>query len=332
MAENKNCDNNCAKKTSIGGQALIEGIMMKGPHKTTMAVRNPKGEIVLEDVEFKAAKEKYKILGVPIIRGVVGFIESMLSGYKTLMRSAEIAGEIEDEELSPFEEKMIKLFGDKLWNGLMVIAAILGVGLAFVLFMWLPTQLYTWFSDLLNLPSGADEIKIVRSAFEGIIKIVIFVIYIALCSRMNEIKRVYQYHGAEHKSIFCYEKGLPLTVENIKKQSRFHPRCGTSFLILMLILGIIAGLFVPVFTAYSTFVNSLLRALCRIAILPIVMGVGYELLKLCGRYDNIFTRIISAPGLWMQRLTTKEPDDSQIECAIAALEAVIPENSEDDRW
>lgn len=213
----------------------------------------------------------------------------------------------------------------------MVIAMVLGFGLAFVLFMWLPTQLFTWLSDWLNIPAGGDS-KLLRSVFEGVVKIIVFVVYISLCSRLNDIKRVYQYHGAEHKSIFCYEKGLPLTVENIQKQSRFHPRCGTSFLILMLILGIAAGLFIPVFTAFNPIVNSLLRAVCKIAVIPLVMGVGYELLKLCGRYDNLFTRIISAPGLWMQRLTTKEPDESQIECAIAALTAVIPENSEDDRW
>ena len=326
-------DDKVKKKTSIGGQALIEGVMMKGPHKTAMAVREPGGNITVEDFGGKALKEKYKILGIPFLRGVMTFVESMTSGYKALMRSAEISGmELEDEEPSKFEKKLTSIFGDKIFNFIMILASVLGIGLGFALFMWLPSQLYDLALKIPGLPEGIGDKIIYRSVFEGVIKIVIFVCYIALCSQMKEIKRVFQYHGAEHKSIFCYEKGLPLTVENVMKQSRFHPRCGTSFLILMLILGIIAGLFVPVFTTFKPVVNSLLRALCKIAILPIVMGIGYELLKICGRYDNFLTRIIATPGLWMQRLTTKEPAADQIECAIASLEAVIPENEEDDKW
>ena len=330
MAKEKN---KVLKKTSIGGQALIEGVMMKGPHKTAMAVRNPNGEIQIEEFGSAPLKEKYKILGIPVLRGVVSFIESMLSGYKALMRSAEISGmDLEEEEPSAFEQKLMNLFGDKLWKIVMVIAAVLGVALGFLLFMWLPTQLFDLATKIPGAPEAVKSQVIYRSVFEGILKIIIFVVYIILCSQMKEIKRVFQYHGAEHKSIFCYEKGLPLTVENVKIQSRFHPRCGTSFLILMLILGIVAGLFIPVFTAFNPVVNSLLRALCKIAILSIVMGVGYELLKLCGRYDNFLTSIISAPGTLMQRLTTKEPEDDQIECAIASLLEVIPENAEDDKW
>lgn len=325
---------NNKKKTSIGGQALIEGVMMRGPKRTVMAVRNVNGEIVTEEFGGAPIKEKYKVLGLPLIRGVAGFIESMLTGQKALMRSAEISGEDFEDELSPFEQKLANFFGDKLWSVMMAVAMVLGIALAFVLFIFLPSQLYTWLAVWLNIPEPASgELNILRSVFEGVLKIAIFVLYVFLCSRMSEIKKVFQYHGAEHKTIFCYENGLPLTVENVKTQSRFHPRCGTSFLILMLVLGIIVGMFIPPFHVSTlAVVNNLLRALCKIALLPLVMGIGYELLKLSGRYDNFLTVAIRTPGMWMQRLTTKEPDDKQIECAIASMLAVIPENSEEDNW
>lgn len=317
---------NVIKKTSIGGQALIEGVMMKGPEKTFIAVRNPDGGITKEQFGSVPLKEKFKILGIPIIRGVSGFIESMLVGYKALMRSAELSGmdlEEDEENLSKFEKTLNRIFGEKLFNAIMILALILGIGLAFFLFMYLPSLLYSGIEYL--IPALKQETTVYRSFFEGFLKIAIFVVYIYLCGRMKELRRVFEYHGAEHKTIFCYEKGLPLTVENVKKQSRFHPRCGTSFMILMLVIGIVAGMFIPP-------MNNLLRAVFKILLLPVTMGVGYELLKFCGRHENFLTRIISAPGIWMQRLTTNEPDDSQIECAIAAMEAVIPEDKEADVW
>lgn len=333
MAKNKD---KVLKKTSIGGQALIEGVMMKGPQRTVMAVRNPEGEIVVEDFGGAPLKEKYKILGLPFIRGVVGFVESMVQGYKALMRSAEIAGLEEDseEELSKFEKWLNKVFGEKLFNFLMVIAMVLGIGLAFFLFMYLPSLLYSGLEALIPALKQPDGQTVYRSIFEGVLKMIIFVFYIWLCGRMKELRRVFEYHGAEHKTIFCYEHGLELTVENVKKQIRFHPRCGTSFMILMLIIGMLAGMLIPDMRAYfdSAFVGNLVRALLKIALLPLVMAVGYELLKICGRYDNVFTRMIATPGLWMQRLTTCEPDDSQIECAIASMKAVIPEDGESDKW
>lgn len=332
MAKNKN---KVLKKTSIGGQALIEGVMMKGPQKTVMAVRNPEGEIVVEEFGGAPLKEKYKIIGLPFIRGVVGFIESMMQGYKALMRSAEIAGLEEDdgEELSKFEQWLNKVFGEKLFNILMVVAMILGIGLAFFLFMYLPSLLYSGLESLIPALKQ-DGQTVYRSVFEGVLKMAIFVLYIWLCGRMKELRRVFEYHGAEHKTIFCYEYGLELTVENVKKQKRFHPRCGTSFMILMLILGMLAGMLIPDMRAYfdNEFVGNLVRAVCKIALLPLVMSVGYELLKICGKYDNFLTRLIATPGMWMQRLTTQEPDDSQIECAIASLKEVIPEDGESDKW
>ncbi|MDR1002806.1 MAG: DUF1385 domain-containing protein [Oscillospiraceae bacterium] len=317
------------KITSIGGQALIEGVMMKGPNGIAMAVRNSKGEIQIEEVPDKSNK---KVRKIPFVRGVYGFFEAMSSGMKTLTRSAEIAGMEEEEE---DETKKSGKFGQWLFNFAMGIAMILGIALAVLLFFFVPAWLYGWIhdlmttytpdSDLYNTLFVSDYANLIRSAFEGVLKITVFVLYIALVSQMKDIKRVFSYHGAEHKTIFCYERGAELSVENVRRMSRFHPRCGTSFLIIMLILGVIVGMFIQYDEAW-------IRAIIRIACIPVIMGVGYELLKLCGRYNNFLTRIISAPGMWMQRLTTREPDDSMIECAIAALAEVAPENGEDDRW
>ena len=306
----------CEKKikTSIGGQALIEGIMMKGPKKTATVVRNPQGEMVTKVEATSAWKEKHKILGWPLLRGVVGFVESMVRGYSSLMYSAEISGEIEEEPESKFDRWLEEKFGDKLMKIAGGIGMVLGVCLAVVLFFWLPSALFGWIFG--------ETTGLWRSVFEGVVRILIFLAYMILVSRTKEIRRVFQYHGAEHKTIFCYEAREELTVENVRKQTRFHPRCGTSFMILMLLLSIIVGFFIQ--TA-----NPWLRAIIKIALLPVVMGVGYELIKICGRFDNIITRVISAPGLWMQRLTTKEPDDEMIEVAIAALREVIPEDGED---
>ncbi len=314
MAKEQACP---MKKTSIGGQALIEGVMMRGPEKTAMAVRHVSGEIILEEndnpVNKRAAWTKW-----PFIRGLFGFVDSMVIGYKSLMRSAELSGI--DEEAAPQtveeEKKQHHLMGL-----LMIVAAVLGVALSLVLFMWLPIQLFDWLTDWFP----AFNRSYWRGLFEGLLRVVIFLGYLLVVTRMEDIRRTFQYHGAEHKSIFCYEKGLPLTVENVRMQSRFHPRCGTSFMILMLLVGVVISILIPITIPW-------LRTLVKLALLPVSVGIGYELIKLAGRVDNAFTRAISAPGMWLQRLTTMEPEDGMIECAIAALEAVIPADREADNW
>ena len=434
-------DTKTEKRTSIGGQALIEGVMMRGPHKTAMAVRDPAGQIVLEQwdnpVNKRPAWTKW-----PFVRGLFNFYDSMRYGYKCLMRSAELSGlddeddgkakkadekkgetaevadggqsaasaetadaeqepervrnadgeqsaasaETADAEQEPERvrdadgeqsagstenadgeqepERVRSADGeqsagsaetadaeqepghvrsadgeqsagstenangkqgakskDSAMTVVMIVATVLGVGLALILFMWLPIQLFSW------LAKAVPEIdhRYIRGVFEGVLRIVIFLAYMLAVSRMKDIRRTFQYHGAEHKTIFCYEKGLPLTVENVRPQRRFHPRCGTSFLILMLIVGILISILIPIETP-------LLRTAVKLLLLPLTVGVGYELIKLAGRKDNTFTRIISAPGMWMQHITTIEPDDGMIECAIASLKAVVPKDPEDDRW
>lgn len=347
------------KKTSIGGQALIEGIMMRGPHKSVMACRMPDGTISVEDVQINSVAKKHKILGLPVIRGAVNLVESMVVGYKTMMMSAEKTGmldelddkkedeveetveetaeaEVEAEETEVTEEadgqtdeeKPKKKDDGILMAIVSVLSTVLGVALAIVLFMYLPSKLF----DLINSLEAVD-ITAYKAPFEGTLKIIIFLVYMFAISYMKEIKRVFMYHGAEHKSIFCYEKGLELTVENVREQKRFHPRCGTSFLILMLIVSVLFYqllLFIPPIRALSGI--TWLWTGIKLLALPLICGVGYELIRFCGRHDNWLTRIIAAPGLWVQRISTKEPDDSMIEVAIAALSAVIPENTEDDNW
>lgn len=314
-------------KTSVGGQALIEGVMMQGPKGMATAVKKPDGEILVEYHEIKHVRDKVKFLGLPIIRGVVNFIESMIMGYKTLMYSAEISGmeEYDEENLSKFEKWLTDKFGDKLMNFVTVLGSVLGVALAFVLFMYFPVLVFNKFNEW---TSGA--LTNWQGLIEGVMKMAIFVIYIALVSRMKEIKRLFMYHGAEHKSIACYEAGEELTVENVKKCCRFHPRCGTSFIFVILIFSIIlytviAKIF-PVIAA-----QRVLWMLLKLLFLPLIMGLGYEFIKYAGRHDNLLVKIVSAPGLWMQRLTTKEPDDDGIiECGIAAIQAVITDDPKDD--
>lgn len=308
-------------KTSIGGSALIEGIMMRGPKRTTVAVRMSDNSIYTEDVEFKSAASRSKFFKLPLVRGFVALIDSMRLSMKCLMLSADkaIEGGAEEEEPSKFEKWAMEKFGDKFYNIIMVFAGIIGVALAILLFFAFPTVL---FNLLEKAVPALSKGTVWRSAFEGILKIAIFLCYVFICSRTPDMKRTFMYHGAEHKTIFCYENLEELTVENVKKYQRFHPRCGTSFMIIMLLVGIIIGLFI-------TETNPLLRTLIKLLLLPVSCGVGYELIKICGKYDNLFTRIVAAPGLWAQRITTIEPDDSMIEVAIAAIKPVIPENGED---
>lgn len=307
-----------AKKiTTIGGQALMEGIMMVGPKRTTAAFCDEKGNITTEDIHVDRITKKYPILGKPFIRGIFAMVDTFRLGYKALSLSADRLTDTEGQELTGLDKWLDEHLGDKLTGVVMGIGSVLGVGLAVVLFFMLPTFLF-------NLLQGAvgDGISGWRSVFEGVLRIGIFLCYVLCVSLMPDIKRVFQYHGAEHKTIFCYEADLPLTVENVRPQKRFHPRCGTSFMILMLLLGIIVGFFIP-------FSNPILRTAVKLLCIPVIVNIGYEVQKACARHDNILCRIITAPGLWMQRITVKEPDDKMIEAAIAAMQAVIPENGED---
>ena len=307
---------NSKKKTSIGGQALIEGIMMRGPFLTSMATRMPDGSIEVETWDTHKSGKTPWTRRAPFIRGIFNMVDSMMVGYSCLMKSAEKAGV--EEEPTKFDKWLEEKLGDNMMKVLGGFAVVLGVALAAVLFIFIPTGLSSLLKPLLGAGIGL-------SLFEGLIKVIILVGYMWLCSRMKEIHRVFEYHGAEHKSIACYEAGLPLTVENIRPQRRFHPRCGTSFLFLVVFISIIVGSFI-------SWDNPAIRMLLKLALIPVVVGISYELIKLAGRSDGILTRIISAPGMWLQRITTCEPDDSQIECAIAALEAVIPEDENADRW
>ena len=314
MAE-KHCSSGCAFKTSVGGQALMEGIMMKGPDKLAVAVRKPDKTI---DVKVEPVK-KYVWQKIPLVRGVCSMVDSMVSGYRHLTHSAEISmGDDFLEEDSKFDRWIKEKFGDKALTVVTGIAGVLGVVLAVLLFMVVPTAIVRLVELLVPLGGW-------KTLLESLIKAGIFVGYLALVSRMKEIRRVFAYHGAEHKTIACYEAGEELTVENVRKHKRFHPRCGTSFLIIVLLISFVIGSVLP-------WGNALLRVALKLATLPVVMGVAYELSKLAGRYDNIATRIISAPGLWMQRLTTNEPDDSMIEVAIAAVLPVLPEDPEQGKW
>lgn len=291
--------------------------MMMGPFKTVAAFCDKDGNISTEEIKEQPLRKKYPILGKPVIRGIFSFVDSMRIGMKALEMSADKIGIDEEEEESKFDKWLTEKFGDKITAIVTTIGSVLGVALAVVLFILVPTLLFNGLEMLFG-----TGIEGWRAVFEGVMKAVIFILYVFAVSLIPDIRRVFMYHGAEHKTIFCYEHELELTVENVKKQKRFHPRCGTSFLVIMIAIGIIVGLFIP-------FTNPVLRTVCKFLCLPLVVSFGYELIKLCGRHDNILTRIIAAPGLWVQRITTKEPDDKMMETAIAAMKEVIPEGGED---
>ena len=392
-----------AHKSKIGGQALIEGVMMKGAFRGAMACRLPNGEIDIETWDIPAKWKDDPKTGkprlvtpwynkVPLVRGCVNFVKSMIDGYRCMMKAAEkqfdeeidafcewkkknrkfdqLSEEEQEErfrqwypeyfekaekekakadkkyspaplpdddtigkrweylkkasehydyeEPSKFEQWLDDKLGDKIFNIIMVIAMILGLVLAIGLFMYLPKLIVHWIP-----PLGKN--RVVKSVAEGVVKIVLFVLYMWMTGLSKSVRRTYEYHGAEHKTIACFEAALPLTVENVRKQIRFHPRCGTSFIFLVLLIGIFFGCFNPYVIVWK-------RVLFGFALLPLIMGVSYELIRIAGRYTNVCTRILSAPGLWIQRITTKEPHDDQIECAIAAMTPCIPENLEDDEW
>ena len=308
--------NSQTRKTTIGGQALIEGLMMKGPEKIAAAIRKPDGEIEIKEEAFKKPKSWYR--RAPFIRGTFTFAETMATGISYIAYSAE-ASTGEEYEKDKLDEWIEKKFGEEKSGKIIIGAAmVLGIGFSVLLFFILPTF-------LAGFASSFTDSSIIKNLIEGVVRIAIFVGYLAIVSGMKDMKRLFAYHGAEHKTIFCYEAGRDLTVENIRDMPRQHPRCGTSFLFLIMIISIL------VFSVV-TWSSAWMRILIRLALLPVVVGIGYEVTRLIGRYDNLFTRILRAPGMWLQNLTTNEPDDSMIEVAIAAVVRVIPEDKNSDRW
>ena len=309
---------------SVGGQALIEGIMMQGPKGAAMSVRLPDGKIETEELEVKHIRDKFKPAGWPLIRGVFNMIESLLFGYKCMEKSAEKIGLDDDsdpEKMSKLDKWISDHFGPKMMAVVTGISLVLGLALAFGLFFFLPTFLVELVDDHLF---KTFDFTTFHPLFAGILRMIIFIAYIWIVSLVPDIKRVFMYHGAEHKSIFCYEAGLPLTVENVKKQKRFHPRCGTSFIFVILIINIlITSLIVVAFPELGKDENRILWTAIRFSIIPLTVGIGYEFIKFAGKHDNFFVRLLAAPGILMQRLTTKEPTDDIIEVGIESLKAVL---------
>ena len=320
-------------KTMIGGQALIEGIMMRGPEKDAIVIRTSKG--LQTEVHPRKIKSAKSVKSWPFIRGVFNFFDSQLVGIKALMRSADLAPEEMQEEPSKFDKWLEKKLSSEVFQKVIVgIAMVMGVGLSVVLFFLLPMVISSFLDGVIHSTLGLNLV-------EGIIRMVIFLVYMFLMSRMSEMKRVFAYHGAEHKTIRCYEAGLPLTVENVRAQTRLHPRCGTSFLLVVMVISILvfsiaSSALLAVVPALAVMRGSALyrviMIIFKLLLLPIVVGITYEINRWAGRYDNRFTRIITAPGMWMQNFTTNEPDDSMIEVGIAAVTAVLPEKEGSDRW
>ena len=320
-------------KTTIGGQALIEGIMMRGPEKDAVVIRQ-NGELNIEVKERKLPPKK-SVLNWPLIRGVRGFFDSQVTGVKALMHSADLSPEESEAEPSKVDAWLEKKLGNEKFQQFVIgFAVFMGLAMSIGLFILLP-------SFLVGLLAGLISSNLVLSLLEGLVRIGIFVAYIVLVSRMGEMKRVFAYHGAEHKTIRCYEAGLPLTVENVRRQTRLHPRCGTSFLLVVMILSIL------VFAVASSVLLSIFPGLeqlrghisynfimmgFKLLLLPLVVGIAYEINRFVGRHDNGFTRIITAPGMWFQNFTTNEPDDSMIEVGIAAVQAVLPKKEGEDLW
>ena len=316
MSKNNSNQQSAEKfKSKIGGQALIEGIMMLGPNTGAMACRLPDGTIDLETWEENNGKNAPWYKKTPLVRGCTSFVISLVKGYKYMMKSAE--KQLTEEEKAEMEKDSKGSEGSS-YDIFMYIGILVGVLMAVGLFVFLPKILVGFIPDI-------KEHRIIRSALEGIVKIALFVAYMALVSLMKDIRRQYMYHGAEHKTIACHEAELPLTVENVRKQTRFHKRCGTSFIFLVLLVSIFVMCFVP-------FTETWQRIICSLILLPLVVGISYEFIRLAGNNDNLLTRILSAPGLAMQRITTREPDDSMIEIAIAAMKPCIPADKTEDKW
>ncbi len=295
---------------------MIEGVMMRGPEISALAVRKPDKEIVVETWNTNKTQKKPWYKNTPFVRGCVNFVEMMIIGYKTLMRSAELSEMAEEPE--GFEKWLNDKLGDKAGGVISGITLLLGLALAVGLFIILPTV-------LVSLIKNLTDSKVILTTAEAVTKICIFVAYLALVSKNKDIERVFMYHGSEHKTIACYEAGEELTPENAKKYTRFHPRCGTSFLFIILIVSILIF-------SFASWENPVMRIVMKILLLPLVVGISYEIIKLAGRYDNVFTRAVSAPGLWLQRLTTKEPDLDMLEVAIASIKPCIPKEEGADKW
>ena len=313
MANNKDC----GFRTSIGGQALIEGILMRGPKKQAIVCRTAEGLVEKVD-ELKLLKDKYPIFGWPFIRGCVAFIDSMIKGMQALTYSAELVP-VEDQEPDKLDQWIEKHFeAEKASKIVIGTAVVLGIALALFLFIFLPTL-------IVGLIKPLTQNLVIRNLSEGVVKIIILLAYMRLCCCVSDVKRLFSYHGAEHKTIFCYEHGKPLTVENVRTESRFHPRCGTSFLLVVVVVSILVN-------SVVTLTNSFARMGCHLLLLPLVVGISYEINRWCGRHDNWLSAALSAPGKWLQHMTTNEPDDSMIECAIRAMELVIPEEKGSDAW
>ncbi len=313
MANNKDC----GFRTSIGGQALIEGILMRGPKKQAIVCRTAEGLVEKVD-ELKLLKDKYPIFGWPFIRGCVTFVDSMIKGMQALTYSAELVP-VEDQEPDKLDQWIEKHFeAEKASKIVIGTAVVLGIALALFLFIFLPTL-------IVGLIKPLTQNLVIRNLSEGVVKIIILLCYMRLCSCVSDVKRLFSYHGAEHKTIFCYEHGKPLTVENVRTESRFHPRCGTSFLLVVVVVSILVN-------SVVTLTNSFARMGAHLLLLPVVVGISYEINLWCGRHDNWLSAALSAPGKWLQHMTTNEPDDSMIECAIRAMELVIPEEKGSDAW
>ena len=321
--------------TSIGGQAVMEGVMMRGPYKTVVAVRKPDGEIE-KKIDENGTKTRNAFFKLPIVRGCVNFIDSLVIGRSALMYSASFIDlEEEEEEESKFDKWLTEKLGDKMKDAVIYFSVFVSVIFSVGLFMLLPAFLTKGVEMIGQKFSALQPIvqtHTFTSIFEGIIRMAIFLGYMALVSKMKEIRRVFEYHGAEHKTIACYEAGEELTVENVRKHTRFHPRCGTSFLLFVMIISILIFALLPRFDNFSGIASILLRLVTRLALMPVVAGLSYEVIKWAGRSTSKVVGILSKPGLWLQRLTTNEPDDSQIEVAIESIKPCIPENKEDDKW
>ena len=349
----------CCRKNRVGGQAVIEGVMMKNGQEVALAVRKEDGTIEIDKSQFVALKTKHKWINIPILRGIVGFFESMVLSFKTLGKATDMLGLDEEDEKIKAEKKAKKEAKrkeklakkgiveeekpddvdeneeNKANDGkeekksgattvfIMAISLVLGLALALFLFSALPTIVANFIGDLFDIKTSGGG-RYILAGVEGLVKVIIFIAYLGLVSLMKDIRRTFQYHGAEHKSIACFESGMELTPENAKKCTRFHPRCGTSFMFVMILLGIIVGMFIPQWGDMAW-----LRILIKIALLPVIMGVGYEFIMLAGKHENWLTKALSAPGLWMQRITTKEPDEYQLAIAICAIKASMPEEFPD---
>ena len=331
--EPKNC-----RLNRVGGAAVLEGVMMKAGDRASTACRLEDGKIAVIDKKFVSARKKHKFLNIPILRGVVNFIESLSLSFSTLELSAEMMGEELVEEESKFEKWLKKTFGKSIFDFIMFLAGALGIVLAVALFTLLPNQVALWIERWIERPLG-----IYKAVLCGVLRIIIFILYIVLISRMKDIRRTFEYHGAEHKSIACFEAGEELTPENAKKHSRFHPRCGTSFMFVMLFISILVSLGIRAicelvigwnFSAMTVAatgrdLSALIYTGIGLLTLPLIVGIGFEFLMYAGKHDGPIIRALSAPGIWMQRLTTREPDESQLAVAITALKCAMPEEFPD---